>query len=140
MSECSIVLSMLFLPLFIRVIAAVRLIAQPLLLDYFPFLDNDERSPSSLENFIAFEGPVALRAILNNTGFRGAVTPGVEAGLVIASPSKANPDCQCLSLSYSNSYTIQLSHSLFSAFRWVYVTFKGSIQPSVRYLLGRCNP
>ena len=129
MRECSIVLSMLFLPLSIHVIAAVRFTAQPLLVDYFPFLDNDERSHSSLENFIASESPVALRAILNNTGFRGAMTPGVEAGLVIASPSKANPDCQCLSLSYSNSYTIQLSHSLFSAFRWVYVPLKAAYSP-----------
>lgn len=86
---------MLIFTLFIRVIIiAVSFIAQPPLVNYVPFLDNEERSPRSLEDFIASEGLVALRAILNNIGFRGAMTPGVEAGLVIASPSKANPDCQ----------------------------------------------
>ena len=104
---------MMFLPLFIRIIAAVRFVAQPLV-DYFPFLDNEERSPSSLDNFIASEGPVALRTILNHVGFRGAVVPGVEAGLVVASPSKASPDCQSLSYSYSDPHTIQLSHILIS--------------------------
>ena len=103
----------MFLPLFIRTIAAVIFVAQHLV-DHFPFLDNEERSPSSLDNFIASEGPVALRAILNNVGFRGAIISGVEAGLVVASPSKASPDCQSLSYSYSNAYTIQLSHILFS--------------------------
>ena len=112
---------MLFLPLFIRVIIAVSFIVQPPLVNHVPFLDNEERSPRSLKNFIASEGLVALRAILNNIGSRGAMTPGVEAGLVIASPSKANPDCQCLSFSCSNSYTSQLSYSLFSAFRWICV-------------------
>ena len=103
MRDCSAILHMLFLPLLIRITTAVRFIAQPLGVDYFPFHINENGSISSLENFIAFEGPVALQAILNNTGFRGAMAPGVGAGLVIASPSKMNPDCQCLSSSYQQS-------------------------------------
>ena len=103
MRDCPAILHMLFLPILIRVTAAVRFIAQPPRVDYFPFQIYEKGSTSSLENFIAFEGPVALQAILNNTGFRGAMAPGVEAGLVIASPSKMNPDCQCLSSSYQQS-------------------------------------
>ena len=109
MRDCSAILHMLFLPL---LIAAVRFIAQPLRVDYFPFHIYENGSTSSLENFITFEGPDALQAILKNTGFRGAMAPGVEAGLVIASPSKMNPDCQCLSSSYQQSLyhaTVSLS-------------------------------
>ena len=103
MRDYPIIFHMLFLPLFFRVIAAVKFIAQPPRVDLFPFHVNEEPYTSSLRNFIASEGTVALQAVLNNTGFRGAMAPGVEAGLVIASPSKMNPDCQCLSLSYQQS-------------------------------------
>ena len=127
MRDCSSILHLLFLHLLISVTAAVRLIAQPPHVDYSPFHDNEERSTRSLENFIASEGALALQAILNNTGFRGAMAPGVEAGLVIASPSKMNPDCQCLSSSYQQSfYYTTVSHSLLHLWMGLY-TFKGSI-------------
>ena len=127
MRDCSTILHLLFLSLLFRVTAAVRIFVQPPRVDYFPFRDNEERSTTSLENFIASEGPVALQAILNNTGFRGAMAPGVEAGLVIASRSKMNPDCQCLSLSYQQSlYHATVSRSLLHL--WLGLcTFKGSI-------------
>ena len=113
MRDYSTILQMLFLALSIRVTAAVKFIAQAPRVDYFPFHDNGELSTTSLENFIASEVPVALQAILNNTGPRGAMASGVEAGLVIASPSKMNPDCQCLSLSYPQSlYYATVSRSL----------------------------
>ena len=127
MRHCSTILHLLFLSLLIRVTAAVRFFAQPPRMDYFPFDDNEERSTTSLEKFIASEGPVALQAVLNNTGFRGVMAPGVEAGLVIASPSKMNPDCQCLSLGYQQSlYHATVSRSLLHL--WLGLcTFKGSI-------------
>ena len=113
MRDCSTILHLLFLSLLIHVTASVRFFAQPPRVDYFPFHDNEGRSTTSLEKFIASEGPVALQAILNNTGFRGAMAPGVGAGLVIASPSKMNPDCQCLLLSYQHSlYHATVSRSL----------------------------
>ena len=86
---------MLLLPLFIRFAVAAKFFAQPPLQDYFPFHDNEERSAGSLASFIASESPIALQAVLNNIGSSGALAPGAEAGLVVASPSKANPDCQC---------------------------------------------
>ena len=85
---------MLLLPLFIRSAAAAKFTAQlPPLVDCFAFYDNEDRSTSSLANFIASEGPIALQAVMNNIGSGGAMAPGVEAGLVVASPSKADPDC-----------------------------------------------
>ena len=114
MRDYSTILRMLFLPLLTRVTATVRFIAQPPSVDYLPFHDSEEYATNSLENFIASEVPVALQAILNNTGPRGAMASGVEAGLVIASPSKMNPDCQCLSLSYQqSSYYATVPRSLF---------------------------
>lgn len=47
-----------------------------------------------LTNFIVRNRPVALQGILNNIGPDGAKVAGAAPGLVIASPSKANPDCK----------------------------------------------
>lgn len=91
---------MLLVLLFTHFAAAAKSIAQLPLLDCFPFDSNEERSASSLATFIASEGPIALQAVLDNIGSGGAMAPGVEAGLVVASPSKANPDCMCLSSIY----------------------------------------
>lgn len=88
---------MLSLPLFTRFAAAANFIAQIPLVDSFPFYNHEERATDSLASFIASEGPIALQGVLNNIGSGGALAPGVEAGLVVASPSKADPDCQCVS-------------------------------------------
>ena len=110
---------MLFLALLIRVTAAVKFIAQAPRVDYFPFHDNEEHSTTSLENFIVSEVPVAQQAILNNTGPRGAMASGVGGGLVIASPSKMNPDCQSLSLNHQQSlYYVTVSRSLLYHSMW----------------------
>lgn len=47
-----------------------------------------------LSSFIVKNRPVALQGILNNIGPDGAKVAGAAPGLVIASPSKANPDCK----------------------------------------------
>ena len=83
---------MLLLPCLIHSAAAAQFFAQPPLVDYSPF-HNDEGSTSCLNNFIITESPIALQAVLNNIGSKGALAPGVEAGLVVGSPSNANPDC-----------------------------------------------
>ena len=101
---------MLSLHLFIHLAAAANFIAQYPLVDSFPFYNNEERATGSLASFLSSEGPIALQGLLNNIGSGGALAPGAEAGLVIASPSKANPDCQCLSSrNHSPSYP---SHAL----------------------------
>ncbi|KAI1007584.1 Glucoamylase [Podosphaera aphanis] len=47
---------------------------------------------ASVDDFIATENPIALSNILCNIGANGYCVPGASEGLVIASPSKANPD------------------------------------------------
>lgn len=89
----SILFNMLSLSLFTSLAAAANVIAQFPLADSFPFYNNEERATGSLASFITAEGPVALQGVHNNIGSRGSLAPGVEVGLVVASPSKANPDC-----------------------------------------------
>ena len=84
---------MLSLSLFTSLAAAAIFIAQFPLAGSLPFYNNIERATGSLASFIAAEGPVALQGVLNNIGSKGSLAPGVQAGLVVASPSKANPDC-----------------------------------------------
>ncbi|KAF8641347.1 hypothetical protein AX16_010045 [Volvariella volvacea WC 439] len=47
---------------------------------------------SSIEDFIAFEKPIAKAGILANIGPSGSKSQGAKAGVVIASPSKVDPD------------------------------------------------
>lgn len=46
-----------------------------------------------LESFIASETLISLEGILDNIGPNGTQVEGAASGLVIASPSKADPDC-----------------------------------------------
>lgn len=48
----------------------------------------------SLDDFLATENPIAFQGILNNIGASGAYSEGVNPGVVIASPSKQDPDCR----------------------------------------------
>lgn len=47
----------------------------------------------SVDSFIATESPIALRNLLCNIGSDGCYASGASPGVVIASPSKENPDC-----------------------------------------------
>ncbi|KAL8693611.1 MAG: hypothetical protein Q9224_003722 [Gallowayella concinna] len=49
-------------------------------------------SSSDLNNFIASERSIALQGVLDNIGGIGVKAVGADPGLVIASPSKLNPD------------------------------------------------
>ncbi|KIH89837.1 glucoamylase [Sporothrix brasiliensis 5110] len=46
----------------------------------------------SVDSFVAHEQTVALQGVLNNIGADGSLVPGAAAGLVVASPSKTNPN------------------------------------------------
>lgn len=46
----------------------------------------------SVDSFIATESPIALSRLLCNIGAGGCYASGVHSGVVIASPSKNNPD------------------------------------------------
>jgi glucoamylase len=47
-----------------------------------------------LNSFVTSEKAIALQGALNNIGPNGSMVPGAGAGFVVASPSKANPDCE----------------------------------------------
>ncbi|EME79485.1 glycoside hydrolase family 15 carbohydrate-binding module family 20 protein [Pseudocercospora fijiensis CIRAD86] len=50
------------------------------------------RATGTLESWLAAEGPIALQGILNNIGSSGSKVSGASAGIIVASPSKSNPD------------------------------------------------
>lgn len=51
----------------------------------------------NVDNWIAQELPIARAQLLCNIGPSGCNAAGVASGLVIASPSKQDPDCKPLS-------------------------------------------
>ena len=53
------------------------------------------RRQSSLDSFIQSESTIALQGVLNNIGANGSSVAGASSGVVVASPSKSNPDCVC---------------------------------------------
>lgn len=48
----------------------------------------------SVDDFIATEEPIALEQLLCNIGSDGCHTNGVNSGIIIASPSTSDPDCE----------------------------------------------
>ena len=46
-----------------------------------------------LDSFIATQREIALQGILNNIGPNGSEVEGAAAGIIVASPSKSDPDC-----------------------------------------------
>ncbi|KAA6413885.1 MAG: glycoside hydrolase family 15 [Lasallia pustulata] len=57
-----------------------------------PTLSLQNAKRAAIDNFIATESPIALQGVLNNIGANGAKVPGAASGVVVASPSKSNPD------------------------------------------------
>jgi len=51
-----------------------------------------------VDSFIRTEKPYALNRLLCNIGPNGCAVPGAAAGVVVAAPSKSNPDCKLLVL------------------------------------------
>jgi glucoamylase len=48
---------------------------------------------TSLDAWLSTEASISRQAILNNIGADGQWVPGAASGVVIASPSKSDPDC-----------------------------------------------
>lgn len=48
----------------------------------------------AVDSFIETETPIAWEKLLCNIGPDGCAVPGVPAGVVVASPSKSDPDCK----------------------------------------------
>jgi len=84
---------MFSIALLLRLTAAANLLAQIPIINSLTIF-NEERATGSLDDFIASEGPIALQGVLNNIGSSGSKVAGAAPGLVVASPSKSNPDCE----------------------------------------------
>lgn len=54
------------------------------------------RSSVDIDAFVTAERSIALQGVLNNIGANGSLADGAAAGFVVASPSKANPDCKSI--------------------------------------------
>lgn len=50
----------------------------------------------SVDSFVATESPIALSKLLCNIGSSGCAASGAASGVVVASPSKSNPDCKLM--------------------------------------------
>jgi hypothetical protein len=51
---------------------------------------NQDNLPAAIEK----ENTIALKGVLNNIGPDGSQAPGALAGIIVASPSTENPDCE----------------------------------------------
>ena len=49
---------------------------------------------ATVDDFIATESPIAYAGVIANIGSSGSKVSGAASGVVIASPSKSNPDCK----------------------------------------------
>lgn len=85
---------MVCLPLLAQVIGTTGLFVQQAIAISSASVHHATHVNEKLSSFIAKNRPVALQGILNNIGPDGAKVAGAGPGLVIASPSKADPDCK----------------------------------------------
>lgn len=85
---------MICISLFARIIGITGLFVQYGLAIPSPTVQNEPRTDTSLSSFLSSESPIALKGILDNIGPDGAKVPGAGTGLVIASPSRTNPNCK----------------------------------------------
>ena len=51
---------------------------------------------TSLSSFIQSESSIALQGVLDNIGANGSKVSGASSGIVVASPSKVDPDCESI--------------------------------------------
>ena len=84
---------MLSISVLVRFAVATSFLAQIPIVNPLPLYPNEERTTGSLDDFITSESPIALQGVLNNVGSAGSLVAGAASGLVVASPSKTNPDC-----------------------------------------------
>ena len=49
---------------------------------------------ASLDAFVKSQADTSIKGVLANIGSDGSKAQGVSAGIVVASPSKTNPDCK----------------------------------------------
>jgi glucoamylase len=53
-----------------------------------------DRRQTSLDQYLEAESDVSIKGILANIGPDGSKAQGASAGIVVASPSRTDPDCE----------------------------------------------
>lgn len=53
-----------------------------------------ESRQATIDAFIQAQSTISINGVLANIGGGGNKAPGVPAGIVVASPSRSNPDCK----------------------------------------------
>lgn len=61
-----------------------------------------QMAAASLDSYIAKESVRSYQGIIDNLGNKGVKAPGTAAGLFIASPNTANPDCELQGIMHDN--------------------------------------
>jgi glucoamylase len=53
-----------------------------------------QRRQTSIDGFVKSQADVSIKGVLANIGTDGSKAQGASAGIVVASPSRSNPDCK----------------------------------------------
>ena len=64
----------------------------------------------AVDNFVATEEPIALEKLLANIGSTGSRVQGAASGVVVASPSKSDPDCMYTCLTFLNLHHVYANY------------------------------
>jgi glucoamylase len=54
---------------------------------------DQEKRQTSIDSFVKSQIAVSIKGVLANIGTDGSKAQGASAGIVVASPSRTNPDC-----------------------------------------------
>lgn len=57
-------------------------------------LSHDARQLLNLDQWLTAQEPIAVQGVLDNIGSQGSKVEGAADGVVVASPSKSEPDCE----------------------------------------------
>lgn len=74
-----------------------------------------KKRQSSVDTFISTESPIAYAGVLANIGDDGSKVAGAAAGIVVASPSKSEPDCTLYPALLCSLFFLSSSFHLYNA-------------------------
>ena len=52
-----------------------------------------QKRQASIDEFVTSQADISIKGVLANIGTDGSKAQGVPAGIVVASPSRTDPDC-----------------------------------------------
>lgn len=59
-----------------------------------PVNEHSRPRQTSIDTFIRAQADISINGVLANIGPNGSKAQGVPAGILVASPSRSNPDCK----------------------------------------------